>query len=112
TVNEPDHMSGGETLPCLDEGGDDVAPRAVRFMAPLSERATIDELHDDEHAVFDTAHVVNGHHVRMGNLRHRSRFTEQARLHRLDIARLAPRRAHDLECNGPLELDIEGPVHR
>ena len=72
---------------------------------PPVERPSLDELHRQEDAVAERAHVVDGHHVGVREPRHRLRFAEEPPLP-LGAERRRERRAEELDGDLPPELPV------
>src|SRR5207237_5074031 len=71
-------VRGGEATPRLREDSDQLAPAVPRLAKPRPERATVDELHDEEHAIVDGADVMHGDDVGMREPRDGLRLAKDA----------------------------------
>ena len=109
-VNQPGVMSGRQAPPGADQHVDDLRRRPLAGAQPFAERSAAHQLHGDEGAPVDDAHVVDRHHVRVREARHRPRLAPHAGRAR-GVRRIALAVAEDLDCHVPMELRIVGSVH-
>jgi hypothetical protein len=125
-VDQPGGVRRGEPAPGGHEGLEDGAHRPLRA-EPARQRRARDELHRDEELPFVLAYVVDRHHVRARQARHRLRLADQALAESLPFGRslgaeyldrhLAPelrvdRRIHHAHRPGPEPLDHAVSPHR
>ena len=101
-MDELGRMRGGESLPRVDHHVDDLLPRALLLLHPLSQRDAVDVLHRDEDAPLPRADVVHGDDVGMRESSDRLRLAHES------VARTlaANPRVQQLERDLAIELRI------
>ena len=99
-------MGGREPIGDAGQQLDRLAPVALRFSCPVSERAAIDELGDEILPALELARVVDREDVRMIERRDRLRFALEAAAR----GRIGEIVGEKLDGNGPVEFGIERAV--
>ena len=105
-VHQARRVHGRQPRADLLEHRDHVAPRARRPQPPR-QRLAVDVLHRDEQPARVVADLVDAHHVRVLEARHRLRLAQQPRAIALAVDLLA----HDLDRDRSAELGVLAGVH-
>ncbi len=104
-------MTGCQATSGLDVDVDDLGDAALGVGEPRAQGLAVDVLHRDEDAIVDRAGLEHGDDVRMGQLRHRTRFADQTRGFLVAARTGEPAGTQDLDRNLAIELRIVRGEH-